>query len=72
MSFIWPAKHQGKISRVPVHASKTRSDCPFEGLGVGERERVFPDCSFPFVRVDLIASIAELLDEENSPLTSSA
>lgn len=63
MILAWPAKDHWKISRVTIHTSKTRWDCPFKGLG----ERVFSDYSFSFVRVDLIMSTAECVDEENSP-----
>lgn len=31
---VWPAKDDGKISRVPIHTSKTRSDCCFKRVGI--------------------------------------
>lgn len=58
-SLDWPAKDHGKTPRVPTHTFK-----PISG---GWEERDFPDCSFPFARVDLILSTSEFLDEENSP-----
>jgi len=64
MILDWPEKDQGKIPRAQIHTLKTRSGCAFKGVG-GGRE-FFPDCSFSFVRVDLM-STAEFLDEENSP-----
>lgn len=32
MILAWPAIDHGKISRVPIHTLKTRSDCPFKGV----------------------------------------